>query len=227
MNTGAGGDFFQRGGSLSRQTPCPGLWFFTEFRADEDAGSEWQVRSRASVWTAPARAGALQDERHWCWRCTLTEQPSATPKAVPRATALQTLARAIDRLPNRPAPFHPFTPEFRDEPDLWRPLWQLCKRVNAASAWPSAESPAKGDEWVGGVCACSIAIYSSELKDSRPLVRVYLLNRQTTANHKAVLAWSRSSPASNLRCAHGGPGADIGRRPGSRIAGNQNQTERE
>ena len=41
-------------------------------------------------------------------------------KAPVKPDALQTLARAIDRLPNRRARFHAFTPEFRDEPSLAR-----------------------------------------------------------------------------------------------------------
>jgi len=37
-------------------------------------------------------------------------------KAPVKPDALQTLARAINRLPNWPARFHPFTHEFRDDP---------------------------------------------------------------------------------------------------------------
>ena len=39
-------------------------------------------------------------------------------KAPVKPDALQTLARAIDRFPNRPVRLHPFTPEFREAPEL-------------------------------------------------------------------------------------------------------------
>ena len=42
----------------------------------------------------------------------------ATAKAPVKPDALQTLARAISRSPNRPVRLHPLTPEFRAEPKM-------------------------------------------------------------------------------------------------------------
>lgn len=127
------------GGESGRSVALPGRRCFLVHHAISGApkaiASDCPIRCRASVWSAPARAGAMQDETHLRWRCTLMEKPSVTPKAVPRGTALHTLARAAHRFPNRQIrPLPSGYPGIREEALL--PRCELRGQARRAGAAP-------------------------------------------------------------------------------------------